>query len=207
MLRTSTLTAVGILGVLAAGGAVAQDDAACIMRGPAIDLNADGMLTRDEMMAGRDQFFAQVDTNGDNLVDADEYATCYGLPLSAVDGSMTTPNTRTGWQLQAQTRFSGMDTDLDTVLSREEFLNGYEAQWSQIPLDAAGNVTTDAYITYEGTLMGDENSEGTGGGGNDDANTLGGGDDGTGDTGTDTGDDDGGGNDDMGSGDEGTGGG
>lgn len=115
--------------------AIAQDD-----RGPghqprleAIDVNQDGNVTKDEITAHRAGKFESADTNGDNLVSAEEF-----------EAFAEAEQERRRAERQAK-RFAKLDANGDGFVTAEEHANAaderMERMFARVDTDGDGVIT------------------------------------------------------------------
>ncbi len=99
----------------------------------AVDVNQDGNVTKDEIAAHRADKFSSADTNGDNLVSADEFE------------AFAEAERERKREARQSRRFAKMDTDGDGMISAEEHASHADARmdkmFERVDTDGDGVIT------------------------------------------------------------------
>ncbi len=116
-----------------------------------MDADGDGVITRKEARAFREQLFASKDTNGDGRLDARELDAAIGERMRRGQVRM-----RYNW-------LARQDVNGDGAIDREEFVQGGERRFARLDADGDGRVTREEMARMRGTMRGAPAWRGRGG--------------------------------------------
>lgn len=105
------------------------------------DLNNDGIITKEEFLHPYTTNFRRIDVNGDNQISIEEMR-------QYMSGKRPEHVTIDQWNVKADHHFGRKDLNKDNIISKEEFMSGYEDNFKGYDRDGSDTISQEEMRIY-----------------------------------------------------------